>query len=343
MLFISLIEKHKLGKKRSKNKEQIMKMFSRFFLLFLFIFLVCHIGNFLNGNIEPSDRLFLGTQSGTTGAVRGLVKDAESGKVIAKVKIVLVNSKNSTMKYELKTDKKGAYYKGGLRPGYYEFIVEKEGFLPISKTIRARLGETVQEDFELQSLESQVPEAITKAKKAIKFFQEAQWEDAVKEFSKAIAKNQSSHMLFYYRGLAQEKFGNLEEAMSDYQKTIELKPDFALPYSMAGKIFARQQNYEKAREFYQKSVELDDQNVSTLYNYAVVLINIGEKSDEAIVILEKLLSLDDAHADAYYRLGMLYVSQGDTERAKELLQKFLELDPENKNAPIARQVIDALK
>jgi len=112
---------------------------------------------------------------------------------------------------------------------------------------------------------------------------------------------------------------------------------------MAGKIFARQQNYEKAREFYQKSVELDDQNVSTLYNYAVVLINIGEKSDEAIVILEKLLSLDDAHADAYYRLGMLYVSQGDTERAKELLQEFLELDPENKNAPIARQVIDALK
>jgi len=40
---------------------------------------------------------------------------------------------------------------------------------------------------------------------------------------------------------------------------------------------------------------------------------------------------------------MLYVSQGDTERAKELLQEFLELDPENKNAPIARQVIEALK
>jgi len=318
-----------------------MKMFNKFSLLFLFIFLVCHSGNFLNGGIKPSASLFLGTQSGTTGAVKGLVKDAESGKVIAKAKIVLVNSKNSTMKYELKTDKKGAYYKGGLRPGYYEFTVEKEGFLPISKT--ARLGETVQEDFELQTLESQVPEAIAKAKKAIKFFQEAQWEDAVKEFSKAIAENQSSHMLFYFRGIAQEKVGNLEEAMSDYQKTIELKPDFALPYSMAGKIFARQQNYEKAREFYQKSVELDDQNVSTLYNYAVVLINIGEKPDKAIVILEKLLSLDEEHADAYYRLGMLYISQGDTERAKELLQEFLELDPENKNAPIARQVLDALK
>jgi len=326
-----------------KEEEQKMKMFNRFSLLFLFIFLVCHIGNFLNGSVKPSPRLFLGTQSGTTGAVRGLVKDAESGKVIAKAKIVLVNSKNSTMKYELQTDKKGAYYKGGLRPGYYEFTVEKEDFLPISKTVRARLGETVQEDFELQSLESQVPEAITKAKKAIKFFQEAKWEDAVKEFSKAIAENQSSHMLFYFRGIAQEKFGNLEEAMSDYQKTIELKPDFALPYSMAGKIFARQQNYKKASEFYQKSVELDDQDITTLYNYAVVLINIGEKSDEAIVILEKLLSLDEEHADAYYRLGMLYVSQGDTERAKELLLKFLELDPENKNATIARQVLDALK
>lgn len=320
-----------------------MKMFNKFSLLFLFFFLVCHTGNFLNGSIKPSDSLFLATQSGTTGAVRGLVKDAVSGKVIANAKIVLVNSKNSTMKYELKTDKKGAYYKGGLRPGYYEFTVEKENFLPIAKMVRARLGETVQEDFELQSLESQVPVAMKKAKSAIKFFQEAKWEDAVKEFSKAIAENQSSHMLFYFRGIAQEKLGSLEEALSDYQKTIELKSDFAPPYSMAGKIFARQQNYEKASEFYQKSVELDDQDVTTLYNYAVVLINLGENSNEAIVILEKLLLLDEAHADAYYRLGMLYISQGDTERAKELLQKFLELDPENKNATIAKQVIDALK
>lgn len=319
-----------------------MKMHNKFTLLVIFIILVCHICVFLNGGIKESESLFVGAQSGVTGAVKGFVKDAKTGEAIAKAKIILVDSKNESLKYELQTDKKGSYYKGGLRPGFYYFTIEKEDFLPTSKTVRVRLARTVQVDFELQTLESQVPEAIKKADKAMKLFREEKWEDAVREFSEGITEDQANPLLFYYRGLAQENNGNVEEAVSDYQKTIELKPDFMLPYSRAAKIYARQQNYEKASEFYQKSVELGDQDITTLYNYGVVLINLG-KSSEAKAVFENLLSLDEDYADAYYHLGIISIGQGDSERAKELLQKFIELDPENTNAPIAKKIIDSLK
>lgn len=324
-----------------------MKTFNKYFLLFFSLFLVCSINIFLNGESETTESFYLDPQSGTTGAVKGVVKSAENGELIENAKIILVYSKNKTVRYELQTDKNGSYYRGGLRPGHYNFTIKKEDFLTIQKMVSVRLGETIKEDFVLQSAESQVPSSIQSARKALKFFQDGKWEDAVKEFSNGIEKsksneNKSTHILYYYRGAAQENLDNLKEALSDYQKAIKLNPDFAPPYSKAGKIFSRRNDYEKAREFYKKAVELNDQDVTTLYNYAVVLINIREQS-EAITILEKLISLDKDYADAYYRLGMLYISQGKTERAKEHLQKFIDLDPENKNVPIAKKVLESMK
>jgi len=308
-----------------------LKKHNKFTPLVLFVFLVCPICVFL-----------IGAQSGSTGAVKGFVKDAETGRALAKAKIILVYSKNETVKYELQTDKEGSFYKAALTPGYYHFTVEKDEFMPTSKTVRVRLSRTEQVDFELQTLASQVPEAIKKVDKAMKLFREEKWEDAVREFSEGITEDHANPLLFYYRGIAHENNGDAEEALSDYQKAIELKPDFVLPYSRAGKIYARQHDYEKAGEFYQKSVELGDQDITTLYNYGVVLINLG-KSPEAKAVFENLLLLDEDYPDAYYHLGIIAIGQGDSERAKELLQKLIALDPENINAPIAKKIIESLK
>jgi len=319
-----------------------MKRLNILFTLFLILFLLCSKNSFLQGEVKKGELLSINLQTGTTGAVKGVVKNAENKEPIENAEIILIYSKNKSMKFDLQTDKDGTFYKGGLRPGYYKLSVEKENFLPISRMVRMLLGETVQEDFQLQSLESQVPIAVKSAKSALQFYREGNWEKAIKEFSKAIRDNPSNHVLFFYRGSAQEKLDQIKKALSDFQKAIDINPDFESAYSSAAKLFARQQNYKKAIELYQKSIELDDKDVTTLYNYSVVLINTG-KNLKAVKTLEKLLSLDKEYADAYYRLGMLYIGQGNTKMAKNHLKKFIDLVPEDKNAPIARKVIERLK
>jgi tetratricopeptide (TPR) repeat protein len=89
-------------------------------------------------------------------------------------------------------------------------------------------------------------------------------------------------------------------------------------------------------------VELGDQDITTLYNYSVVLINLGNSPD-AKAMLENLLSIDAEYADAYYHLGIICIGQGESERAKELLQKFVDMDPENTNTPTAKMIIESLK
>jgi tetratricopeptide (TPR) repeat protein len=297
---------------------------------------------FSGSSYHPLSRNLDSIQSGTTGAIKGYVKDAKTGAPIDTVKITLVYAKNETVKFEIQTDKKGYYYIGGLTPGYYKFTFEKEGFLPASQTWQIKLAETVQADLNLQTLEaSPVADSPKAAQKAMAFFKEAKWEEAVKEFSKGISGDPTNPLLYFYRGLSQENRDQVEEALADYQKAIELKPDFVLPYSRSAKIYARQKNHEKANEFYQKAVELGDQDITTLYNHAVVLMNLG-KNAEAKVALESLLERDREYADAYYHLGILSIGLGETEKAKESLQKFLQLDPENPNAPLARKILESL-
>ncbi|MFQ6037543.1 MAG: tetratricopeptide repeat protein [Candidatus Aminicenantales bacterium] len=304
--------------------------------------LVCLAWIFVDGGTEASGGLFLPGQSASTGAVKGYVKDAGTGDALNKAKIAIADQRSASLKYELKTDKKGYYYKGGLRPGYYLFTVEKEGYLPTAQTVRVRLSDTVQADFALSALEAQVPETLKKAQKAMELFREEKWEEAVKDFSEGIAEDPTNPMLFFYRGIARENLGSVEEALSDYLKTIELSPEFTLPYSRAGKIYARQNEYEKAGQLYKKAVELGDRDITTLYNYGVVLMNTG-KNTEARDVFENLLSLDEDYADAYYHLGIIHVGSGDTAQAKALLEKFLTLDPESRYASIAREILKSLK
>ena len=306
------------------------------------LFVIFCVTFVLRSALGPNLYAISGLQSGVAAAVKGYVKDASTGEVVPKAKIIIVYSKSESVRYTLETDKKGFYYKSGLTPGYYRFTVEKEGFLPTEETVRARLADTVQHDFELHVVEvNPVAEAAKSAQKAMKFFNEAKWDEAVTEFSEGISENPENPTLYFYRGLSQENNGNVEEALADYEKAIELKPEFTLPYSRSGKIYARQQNHEKARELYQKAFELGDKDITTLYNYGIVLMNLGQ-SLEAKTIFEKLLEIDENYPDAYYHLGIITIGQGDSEKAKALLEKFLEIDPENPNAPVAQKILESL-
>lgn len=279
--------------------------------------------------------------SGTTGAAEGYTKDAQTGELISKVKITLVSAKSEAIRYELYSDKKGHFYKGGLTPGIYKITVEKDGYLPMSSSIRVRLGDTVKVEIKLKSFESLMPQSAKSSRDGSKLLDTGKYEEAIEKFTESISEDPSNPIFYYYRGISLEKSGNIDKALEDYQKSMELKPDFILPVSRTGIIYAKQKDFEKAIEFYKKVLELGDEDATSYYNYAVCLINLGN-SEEAKEIFEKLISLDENYSDAYYHLGIIYIGLGETEKAKEFLQKFVDMDPEHENVSIAKQIIKSL-
>ncbi|HZX09641.1 MAG TPA: tetratricopeptide repeat protein, partial [Acidobacteriota bacterium] len=239
------------------------------------------------------------------------------------------------------SNQKGHFYKGGLTPGNYKVTVEKEGYFPVSGSVRVSLGETAKINIKLESHESTIPESLESTKKGEKLLDAGKYKEAIQQFSESISKDKSNPLYFYYRGGAYEKNGNNEQALEDYQKAVELKPDFILPITRTAKIYAEQKNYEKAIDYYKKAVELGDENKITYYNYGVCLLNLGN-NQEAKKIFEKLISFDENYADAYYHLGIIHIGLNEAEKAKEYLWKFIDLDPENKNAETARKILENL-
>lgn len=277
----------------------------------------------------------------STGAAEGIVKDALTGEVIPEAKVTFTSTKSGLMKYEVISDKKGHFYKGGLIIGSYNVTAEKEGYLPASASLRVRLQETAKIDVTLKTFESLVPKSEKALQEGSKLLGAGRFEEAAQVFTEAILEDQENPTLYYYRGGAFEKSGETDKAVDDYQKAIELKDDFILPLSRLGMIHAKQGNVEKAVESFNQAIELGDQDTTTHYNFGVCLMNSGN-NEKAREVFENLITLDNEYSDAYYHLSILYIGQGMTQDAKDLLQKFIEMDPDNSNAPIAKEILKSL-
>jgi len=56
---------------------------------------------------------------------------------------------------------------------------------------------------------------------------DAQLDDSIKSYTKTIELNPKDAEAYYNRGLAYKKKGNLKQSQADYEKAVELNPDFA--------------------------------------------------------------------------------------------------------------------
>ena len=274
--------------------------------------------------------------------MKGMIKDSATGVPLTEVKITLVSSESEALKYELHSDKKGGFYKSGLTPGIYKALFEREGYLPLSVSIRVKLDDTANLEIQLDQAQSTSSDSMELIRKGLKLLEAGKYEEVITNFAEAISLDPSNPIFYYYRAVSLEKNGKTEKALEDYQKAVELKANFIMPLSRAGIIFGKRGDFEKAIEFYRKAVDLGDKDPSTYYNYGVCLVNLG-RSPEAQDIFEKLLNLDPLYSDAYYQLGIIYIGLGETSKAKEHLLKFIEIDPENKNVPLAKEILKTLK
>jgi tetratricopeptide (TPR) repeat protein len=278
----------------------------------------------------------------TSSSVRGIVTDKANGNPLAKVKIIILSQRNKTLKYEIKTDKKGTFYKGGLRNGLYQLTVEKEGYIPARTTLRLMAGKTREYNAKLEVLKVKSSvQAIDLVKSARKLIAAGKLDEAIARVTKAIEKEPGSFILYYNRALVYEKKGDKVNALKDFEKSLESKPDFILSLASAANIHAKNGAFEKAAKFYKKAFTLGITDTVALYNYGACLINLGN-SNEAKTVFEKLVSIDPDYADAYYQLGIVYLGLNDNAKAKEFLTKFLELDPENANASVAKEILKTI-
>ena len=108
--------------------------------------------------------------------------------------------------------------------------------------------------------------------------------------------------------------GNLDAAISLYQRSIELNPNFSWSYHRLGDAFSQQEKWEEAVFAYQRSIELNPNFSWSYYNLGNALAALGQFAG-AIPAYSRAIFLDPNFSWSYYKLGVALRQEGRRDEA----------------------------
>jgi tetratricopeptide (TPR) repeat protein len=157
------------------------------------------------------------------------------------------------------------------------------------------------------------------------------WKDSLTLWSKTVITSPNSSIAHGSLGRAYQDLGQLEEAIREYKKAIEIFPDNYKAYYNLGVIYDRQGALKEAVTNYKSTIAINPAFINAHFNLGNIYHNQG-LLEEAIHQYRKVTELDPADYEARNNLGVAYAKQGKLDQAIAQWEKVLEIEPQNKSA-----------
>ncbi len=200
-------------------------------------------------------------------------------------------------------------------------------------------------DYVIEKDPDRVPEAYNN--RGLAFSDKGQLNDAVEDYTKAIAINplyrearlnravaytsmglidkaiddytvvivsRPFDQVFYLRGTAFEKKGQNDRALEDYKQALVLNPSYLEAYIRLGILYGKAGDFGKAIDQFNQAVKADP-NYSLAYGNRGFAYSLMGRYKEALRDLDKAIELDRSYGGAYVNRGRVYLKMGDKEKA----------------------------
>ena len=137
------------------------------------------------------------------------------------------------------------------------------------------------------------------------------WENSETLWTDVIEKNEKVPYAYYNRAIFRHyETKKYEEAMSDYNKAIQLKKDYGDAYYNRGALnYYQKKDADKALKDYTKAVELMPEKAEILHTRGILYHYTLEKYDLALADYNRVLELDKNLDKAYNNRGTLYFNK----------------------------------
>ncbi len=180
----------------------------------------------------------------------------------------------------------------------------------------------------------------------IAFVQQKAYNEAIQHYTAAEVVAQASHpewldQHFYFdRGAAYERKGDYAQAEKDFEKCLQLAPDFAEALNYLGYMWAEHGwHLAKARDLIEKALKLEPKNAAYLDSLGWVLFK-SDQPKEALEYLLKAVDLSpEPDATLYEHLGDIYAALNQPDKARDAWQKSLTVEPNEQ----VKKKVDELK
>jgi tetratricopeptide (TPR) repeat protein len=119
---------------------------------------------------------------------------------------------------------------------------------------------------------------------------------------------------YYNIGIFYALKGRYEDALSNYTKALAANPGFAKAYNSRGLLYASAGRYDEALSDYNKAISADPSSAPARNNRGVLYAANGRPA-EALEDLDRAIALDPGYADAYYNRGVVLARSARNDRA----------------------------
>ncbi len=176
--------------------------------------------------------------------------------------------------------------------------------------------------------------------RGMSFSRNGNLDQAIEDYTRAVEINPKYREAFNNRGLARGKKGDVDGAIEDFTQTILIYPDAAPAYVNRAGARIRKGDREGGMKDYEEALRINPKGASIYLSRAMILRKEGNR-EGASRDLDKAIECDNASFRAYFYRATFRREAGEVDGAIEDFGKHLEFAPPE--APMRNRVETMLK
>jgi len=290
------------------------------------------------------------------GRLGGVVLDLE-GKPIVGVDVSVTYTRETNLKFEAKTDKKGEWSLLGLGTGAWTLTAAAPGYDPVTQSVQvSQLNVNPKVVIHLRKA-SRPGGAFVEDEKTLEIlergnqlYKDGKYDEAIVAFQEFRSLNPKAYQVDLNIADCLREKGEYDKAIETYNSVITVasadlvvgREIVAKAQAGIGNTYLKQNKIQEAQEFFQKSVENSPKDEILAYNVGEIYFSNGNM-DEALKYFGIAAQITPNWPDPYLKLAYVYLNKGDNPNAIAQLEKFLTLEPEGERAGLARNILNAIK
>ncbi|NJL19994.1 MAG: tetratricopeptide repeat protein [Leptolyngbyaceae cyanobacterium SM1_3_5] len=204
----------------------------------------------------------------------------------------------------------------------------------VSPTTKQQIKELSKQ---LESLQAVEPQLLSTASDYIVqgdgFLAGGNYSEALSSYDKAIQMQPSSFEAWLGKGRTLRQLGRYDEALNAYNKTTEIRPDDANVWNGKALALGKLERYQEALDCFDKSIEIDPTYYDPWVNRSFPLDMLG-RHDEVEASVNRAIELAPDKPQAYQNLAFHYATLKNSDLAVENFRKAISLDPSSVNKDI---------
>ena len=156
------------------------------------------------------------------------------------------------------------------------------------------------------------------------YYQHGDFTQAIADFNKALELAPDFLGAYIDRGIVYDAEGNFSQALSDYNMAVKKNPYQPEAYYNRGNIYNKQNNFIQALKDYNKAIELKPDYAESYANRGNVYVKQGDLP-LGLMDFNLAIVINPLYADAYYNRGVVYDNIGNLRQALADYSKAIDI------------------